>query len=326
VEKSERYAGADSIGNPFSHETVPVGCARFAFAKGSGPGIKPPGNTMIPNALTAARGFVMRKVAGRFDACRQLVSTGGGVCVSHPSLLATAGVFVLMLMPILLALVAIGVALHLPGHSALHFAEVIPVTGAVAIRELKEKKATALTAARSVHDAAERENRSMSAEETTRYTAFMADVRSLSERITRSEALLEEERALAGNNPNPVTPPTPGDPNQRTNPRATPEYRSAFNRFLQVGRNALNGEEHRALSAGIDAEGGYTIAPEQFVNELIRQVDNLVILRSAGHEAPVPTPPRSACRRSTRIRMTSTGRPSSRPAPKIRRWRSRSGR
>jgi hypothetical protein len=70
---------------------------------------------MIPNALTACRGFVMRKVAGRFDACRQLVSSTGAR-VSHPSLLATVGVFLLMILPVLLLLAAALAALHDPGN------------------------------------------------------------------------------------------------------------------------------------------------------------------------------------------------------------------
>jgi hypothetical protein len=170
---------------------------------------------MIPNALTAARGFVMRKVAGRFDACRQLVSSGGGVCV-RPSLLATVGVFVLMLMPILLAMAAIAAALHLPSHSLMHFADVIPAVGAVSVRELKEKKAKALADARSVFDTAERENRAMTGEEETRYTAFMNDVRSLGQRVTRGEALIEEERQIAAGNPNPGAVARRADPRRRS--------------------------------------------------------------------------------------------------------------
>ena len=56
----------------------------------------------------------------------------------------------------------------------------------------------------------------------------------------------------------------------RSNPRAAPEYRAAFTRFLGGGVNALAGEELRALQAGADTDGGYLVAPQQFVAQLIK--------------------------------------------------------
>lgn len=65
----------------------------------------------------------------------------------------------------------------------------------------------------------------------------------------------------------------------RANPRATPEYRAAFARFLRGGVGVLAGEELRALQAGTDPKGGYLIAPQQFLLELIKAVDDQVVIR-----------------------------------------------
>jgi HK97 family phage major capsid protein len=72
---------------------------------------------MIPS-ITASRGFVLRKVRGVFDACRLLVSStghrfsGGAAALARPSLLATVGVFAMILLPVLILLVASVAALH----------------------------------------------------------------------------------------------------------------------------------------------------------------------------------------------------------------------
>jgi HK97 family phage major capsid protein len=241
---------------------------------------------MIPNALTACRGFVMRKVAGRFDACRQLVSSSG-LRVTHPSLLATVGVFVLMLMPVLIALAAIAAALHAPHDSLMRFAEVVPVAAGANLRELRSKRSKAIADARSIVDTAEREKRAMTGEEETRYKAFMAESQGLKSTITASEELAEEERSLAERSPSPITPTPKKD--ERKGPRGTEEYRNAFNRWIHVGERGLKPEEQRALSVGSDAGGGFTVVHEEFANELIRAVDNTVILRKLATVRPIPS-------------------------------------
>ena len=81
-----------------------------------------------------------------------------------------------------------------------------------------------------------------------------------------------------------------GDHGRRdgTSPRATPEYRAAFNRFLRGGTGHLAGEELRALQAGADVDGGYLVAPEQFVIELIKAVDDQVFVRKLARTFQVP--------------------------------------
>ena len=45
------------------------------------------------------------------------------------------------------------------------------------------------------------------------------------------------------------------------------------------GASAPGSAEFRALSAGTSAEGGYLVAPEQFVSSLIKNIDDLVFMR-----------------------------------------------
>src|SRR5690606_19083489 len=63
------------------------------------------------------------------------------------------------------------------------------------------------------------------------------------------------------------------------NPRASEEYRAAFERFLSHGAAALSREEVRMMAADPDSEGGYLVTPQQFVDELLKEVDDSVIIR-----------------------------------------------
>ncbi len=57
------------------------------------------------------------------------------------------------------------------------------------------------------------------------------------------------------------------------------EVRAAFNKFLRGGIAALANSEVRALQADVDTLGGYIVAPQQFVTQLIRAVDDRVFIR-----------------------------------------------
>ncbi len=247
---------------------------------------------MIPNALTACRGFVLRKIAGRLEACRQLVSSAGAR-LSRPSLLATVGVFMLMLMPVFLALAAVAAALSSPD-SMYALAEGAAVVTGTGIRDLKEKRAAALAKARAISDVAEGEKRAMTGEEDSQFTKWMDEVRSLGKTVANREALAEEERSLAENRGARDEDRESADqPVEHRDARATiragKEYRSAFARLMCLGKDEITPAEKRALSAGSDTAGGYTIVPEQFATDLIKTLDNFVFLRRLGTKRPVPT-------------------------------------
>ena len=73
-------------------------------------------------------------------------------------------------------------------------------------------------------------------------------------------------------------------PAPREKRTATPEYRQAFTRFLATGSTrGVQMVEERATADGLQADadtaGGFAVAPQQFVNTLIKFVDNEVFLR-----------------------------------------------
>lgn len=62
--------------------------------------------------------------------------------------------------------------------------------------------------------------------------------------------------------------------------RSTDEYRAAFNTFLLDGLEAARKGRHaRAIQADSDIVGGYLVAPQEFVGQLIKFVDNVLYLR-----------------------------------------------
>lgn len=71
----------------------------------------------------------------------------------------------------------------------------------------------------------------------------------------------------------------------------------AFNKALTGGTAHLSEAETKALQANINDQGGYLVAPQQFVDELLKDVDNQVVMRRLGrvirmrqaHSLGVPT-------------------------------------
>jgi HK97 family phage major capsid protein len=65
------------------------------------------------------------------------------------------------------------------------------------------------------------------------------------------------------------------------NPRAEDSYRDAFNNYL------MSGGFNAALQVTQDDTGGFTVASEQFVNRLIKKMDDLVFIRGLATVMPV---------------------------------------
>jgi HK97 family phage major capsid protein len=168
------------------------------------------------------------------------------------------------------------------------------------LRDMLDKRAALAAQMRAILDKASSEKRGLNAEEQANYDAAFTDqdaLRSTIERHERQAALEGEiggQRSLPGN----------GEPNTavrevraidakehryalRTKDagalrRATSEYGENFRHFLATG-------EIRALDAVAGGNGGYTVAPVQFVQDLIRAVDDLVFIRKFGTVRPVVT-------------------------------------
>lgn len=146
------------------------------------------------------------------------------------------------------------------------------------ILEMKQKRAALVKEARKLLDTAEKEKRELTGEETAKYEEMMKEVDSWGTKIEREENLRKMEEALKVPEPT-VVPPQPTEPEARTNPRATEGYRKSFEKFLRSGINALAEKEVRAMQADDPEGGGYLVAPQLFVSEMLKAVDNTVFVR-----------------------------------------------
>jgi HK97 family phage major capsid protein len=141
---------------------------------------------------------------------------------------------------------------------------------------LRQQRAALIKRAREIVDGALAEKREMSAEEQTNYDAVMTDVEKKMADIERVEKLEALERDLGTLATEPIKPEGRGAGEDKSKEHA--EMRS----FLVSGRRGqlLNSlTEKRALQADADASGGYTIATETFVKNLIKAVDDQTFIR-----------------------------------------------
>lgn len=164
-------------------------------------------------------------------------------------------------------------------------------------REARQRFKALVDEQRTILDKAEAEGRGLLPEEKEQYDRMQSERDELRATIdayderTRMKAeldgetvrMLEGEVRIAGGQEHPEA-----KPEQRLNPRETPEYRSAFARYMASGAASLNPEEVRALAADQDIYGGYLVAPLQMVNELLKAVDNQTIVRQMARVIPVP--------------------------------------
>ena len=146
------------------------------------------------------------------------------------------------------------------------------------ILEMKQKRAALVKEARKLLDTAETENRELTGEETQKYEEMMKDVDSWGTKIEREESLRKMEETLK--EPEEKTPTQTKDPEERKEPQATEEYRKSFERFLRHGQSVLTEKEVRAMQAEDPEGGGYLVAPQQFVSEMLKAVDNTVFMRT----------------------------------------------
>lgn len=150
------------------------------------------------------------------------------------------------------------------------------------IRELREKRAKLIAESRQILDKAEAEKRGLTSEENEAYEKLMAEIDSLGNIIEKEENQLKLEKDLEEriNEPHVTEPGSDGKDDR--------EFRmKAFRKFLSKGFPALDAEERRALQADSNESGGYTVAPQEFVEQLIKAVDDQVFIRQFATTMPV---------------------------------------
>ncbi|HEY2414156.1 MAG TPA: phage major capsid protein [Pirellulaceae bacterium] len=125
---------------------------------------------------------------------------------------------------------------------------------------LHELRAGRIHAARQINDAAK--GGQLSGEQRSQIERISAD-------IDKIEAVL---------NPRPKfnLPKPDGD---KFGKRSSPEYRTAYDRYLRYGKNALNQSEQRALSADDDLTAGYLVPSEYTTDAVIKWVDDNLPIR-----------------------------------------------
>jgi HK97 family phage major capsid protein len=157
--------------------------------------------------------------------------------------------------------------------------------------ELRQQRAKLIAEARSVLDAADKENREPTAEERGRFDAMMADAGKLQNDYERIEKLEAAERSITetrGRQTDPDEPGRkPGEDRRGEGRRSSAEYRSAYESYLAVGQERMDLEERRALSAESDTAGGYLASPQQMASDLIKDRDNLVVIRQLARKITI---------------------------------------
>jgi len=154
------------------------------------------------------------------------------------------------------------------------------------LQEMRDARGKAIADARSILDKADTEKRSLSAEENATYDTIFAKSEELRTGIAREESLATAERdaAEATLRSKDARKDTQSGKSVDEETRAlgktgTDEYRAAFSKLLAQGARSLGDSEIRALQMDSDTAGGFTVAPQQWVNQLIKNVDDLVFIR-----------------------------------------------
>lgn len=152
------------------------------------------------------------------------------------------------------------------------------------IKELQTRRLTSIQAARSIVDKAETEKRNLTTEEQTAWDNHHADALRDGKSIETLQRQAAAEQELAGTNGRGLD--TGTEPNRRGGDagQLTPAQRAnqLFGQYLRGGVQALgaNGvQEFRTLTAGHDTEGGFLVAPQEWVAQLLKNVDDQVFMR-----------------------------------------------
>ena len=159
------------------------------------------------------------------------------------------------------------------------------------LKELMEKRAQAVADARALLNHAEREGRDLIDEESRQYDAFFAEAGALKDQIERERRQRELDREIAAGDGDTPEERGSGDGTGETRDRTTLAY-DGFRSWMRGGAAGASADpaaaqEFRALSAGVDTKGGYLVAPQQFVQELIEELDDMVYTRQWATVQPV---------------------------------------
>ena len=114
------------------------------------------------------------------------------------------------------------------------------------LKDLRERRGRLVADMRGLLDAASAETRDLTTEEQSRYDEMFAEQERVGGQIAREERQQDLDRRMAetaahGSNGDGRQSGADAPREERANPRATPEYRAAFARFLRGGVGVLAG-------------------------------------------------------------------------------------
>ena len=166
------------------------------------------------------------------------------------------------------------------------------------LKDLRNKRGTAIAQARAIVDGAEAQGRSsLTAEEQVNYDKAWKDQGDIASAVDREEQLLETERSTAEALAEGMG--IVGDSEESHKDKERPGNKrkstimTAFGSMLMSGRVPASDPEVarvlNALQADAPTGGGYLVPPEEFVNRLIKQVDDAVYIRSKATVMQVKT-------------------------------------
>lgn len=155
------------------------------------------------------------------------------------------------------------------------------------LKALREKRGQAVTNMRALTELAEKEKRDLTSDELAKHGDIYKSVDELRQQIEAEERTIEASRQAAADEiETRELNKKPADDKKLD----TPEKRAmaGFRHYLATGQVGGEGaEEFRALQAGNSAEGGYLVAPNEFVAELIKNVDNATFIRGRARKFTV---------------------------------------
>lgn len=161
------------------------------------------------------------------------------------------------------------------------------------IHELQQERAALHAEARTILDAAQDAGRDLTSDEESKFDRLMNDADKKEKSVEREERSRRHQLLDAGGDTD-----NTGDRNGGGNGDSGGDAEmSAFRSYLRGGMRELTEVHQRALNMGSDPEGGYLVAPQQFVSQLIQAVDDMVPLRglattmqlTSGESLGVPT-------------------------------------
>jgi len=165
------------------------------------------------------------------------------------------------------------------------------------IEELRTKREKLVVVQRALIDLADTEKRNMTAEENAQYDKMDTDFDAIDleireieigkeEKLARIAKLEAREKELEKILPASIKPEATLSDEERS-AKACKALMKNFNQYLSEGERGMKYEEYRALQADSDAKGGFIVAPEQFMNELIKDLENQVFVRKHAKVIPL---------------------------------------